>query len=260
MALNYANKKLDKYFDALFVIGRMGNSEVELSALRGALSDNDYAELKKFDSLHKKLIEFVSLDENEYVLQTELALLDEYEKTADNINIAPRYKAKMYDDVLIGVDKFAPSSSRALNLLSKIVDNTSLKASADLHRWQKVADRYRYGAPVLYENLNKKISLKINGKKPADVEQAKKRFAQINEEIKSADNNEKRISLFEEQLELADKCAFRRVEKFKIKATICDKLGHLYAFTMDGCKQDYYRNECARYQKLVQNVYNHIGK
>ena len=37
---------------------------------------------------------------------------------------------------------------------------------------------------LIYENLNKKISLKINGKKPADVEQAKKRFAQINEEIK----------------------------------------------------------------------------
>lgn len=260
MALNYADKKLDKYFDALFVVGRMGNSDAELFALHKTLSLQDFSELKKFNDLHRNLIELVSRDEGDYVGQKDIALLEEYEKISDQINIAPRYKAKMYDAVLIGIDKFAPSNSHSLSLLSKIVDNTPLKASADLHRLQKVADRYRYGSQTIYNNLTKKINLKLNGKKPADVENANARFKEINEKLKSTKADDEKILLLEEQLKLADKCTFKRVEKFKTKANICNRLSDLYALTMDTCKQDYYKKECTYYQKLVQNVYNHTRK
>ena len=260
MALNYANKRLDKYFDALFVIGRMGNSEEELATMSTALSAEDYAELKKFDTLHKNVIKLVSRDEGDFIGQKEFAFLEEYEKTADQINIAPRYKAKMYDNILIGVDKFAPSSSHALSLISKIVDNLPLKSSDDLCRWQKVSERYKYGSQRLYEDLNKKIKLKINGKKPADIEHANKRFKKIEAELKLNSTDEKKIALFEELLELADKCGFKRLQKFQTKANICDRLANLYSYTMDTCKQDYYKKECLYYQKLVKNIYDHTRK
>ena len=38
MALNYADKRLEKYFDALFVIGRMGDSNKELFVLHSIRS------------------------------------------------------------------------------------------------------------------------------------------------------------------------------------------------------------------------------
>ena len=38
MALDYSDKKLDRYFDALFVVGRMGDSKRELANLQKVMS------------------------------------------------------------------------------------------------------------------------------------------------------------------------------------------------------------------------------
>lgn len=258
MALNYADKRLNKYFDALFVIGKMGDSNKELFALHKVLSADDFAELKEFNNLHKSLVELVSRDEDEAVLQNEITLLNKYEQTADQINIAPRYKAKMYDAVLIGVDKFAPNNAHSLFLISKIVDNTPLRANNDLQRWQKVAEQYKYATNALYENLCKKIKLKISGKDPNKMEQSKKRFYEIEKELKFARPDETQISLLEEQLKLMDNCGFKRLQKFRIKANICYNLSNLCAFTMNEDKKNDYEREYVYYQGLIKNTLNHI--
>lgn len=257
MALNYADKRLEKYFDALFVIGRIGDSNKELFVLHSTLPTEDYNELKKFNDLHKSLIELVSRDEGEYITQKEFALLEEYEKTADQINIAPRYKAKMYDAVLIGTDKFAPSNTSALSLLSKIVDNTSNSQLDHLKLLQRQAKQYQYGAFETYKKLDEKINLKMKRKNPQDVDSSRTRFEEISAELKTPHSTEEKIALLKEQLNLADKCAFKKMIKFKTKASIYHSLSNEYASQRDIFNHDESLRESQYYQKLVQNIINH---
>ena len=257
MALNYADKRLDKYFDALFVIGRMGDSNKELFVLHSTLPAEDYNELKKFNDLHKSLIELVSRDEGEYISQKEFALLEEYEKTADQINIAPRYKAKMYDAVLIGTDKFAPSNTHALFLLSKIVDNTPYSQRDYLKLLQKQAKQYQYGTNNFYKKLDEKIKLKMKRKNPQDVDASRKRFEEISAQLDVKHSTEEKIALLKEQLQLVDKCAFKNMMKFKTKASIYYRLSNEYASERDIFNHDESLRESQYYQKLVQNIINH---
>lgn len=260
MALDYANKKLDKYFDALFVMGNFGNPDNELFALHDVLPTEDFFELKNFGSEYKKMLHFVSRDEEEGALPQEVAELNKFEKLLDEINIAPRYKVKVYDVILNGLDKFDRDNEHSLRLLSKMVDNTPLKDGDNLRLIQEISRRYRYGNYDAYDALEKKIKLKISGKDPKKIELAKQRFIAIGEELKNRPADEKRIALLKEQFELADKCGFKRLQKFQTKANISYNLANLYAGQRDIYNHDYYAKESVYYTQLVKNIYNHLGK
>ena len=260
MSLDYSDKRLNNYFDALFVVGKMGNPNEELVALQSVLSEADFEQIKSFDKLHKDMIELISLDENEFIPAKQFALIEEYEKYADNLNIAPRYKVKMYENVLTGTDKFAPSNTRSLDILNKIANNLSNNDRPKLEALKKLAVRYQYGSPNLYKELNKKIELKLKRKDPQKVEQALSRFADIAEELKKYHSPDERISLLKEQLELTDKCAFNRMTKFQTKASISYDLSQQYAYKCDIYNRDEYSRDAQYYLKLVKNIKDHIKK
>ncbi len=257
MSLDYSDKKLHRYFDALFVVGKMGDSKKELANLQKVMKPQDYAELLIFDEKHHEMVEIVSRDENEYVSDAELKKIADYEKIADEINILPQYKAKMYDCVLIGVDRFAPSNVHSLLLLNKTADIIPPKKRNDLERLQRQAVFYKNGAGVLYDRLNDKIELKLKGKNPTDVSFAQAQFNKIAEDLKEPHTKDERIKLLEKQLELVDKCAFKRMKKFQTKAAICYDLSNEYAGIRDIGKHDSYLNDAHYYQKLVKNIVEH---
>ena len=258
MSLDYSDKRLNNYFDALFVIGKMGNSKDELMALQSFLSYADFEQIKSFDKLHKDMIEFISLDESEFIPSKQFALLEEYEKYADNLNIAPRYKVEMYENVLIGTDKFAPSNTRSLDILNKIANNLSNNDRFKLELLKKVSARYQYGSPSLYKELNKKIDLKLKGKDPKKVEQAQARFNEISQKLKEPHTTQERVALMEEQLSLIDKCAFKRMQKFQTKSMIYGDLANEYACLRDIGKHNDCLNESIRFKALVKNIKDHI--
>ena len=257
MALDYSSRKLDRYFDALFVIGRMGNSQKELENLQKVMPADDYAELCAFDKNHHEIVSLVSKYEDDYIFPGELEKLDTYEKTADNINIAQRYKEKMYECVLIGVDKFDQSNAHSLLLLGKIADTVPAKNRDQLKSIQFRAKYYSFGSNALLENLNKKIELKLKGKDIKNVEEAKARFDAISTELKTPHSTDEKISLLLEQLELTDKCAFKKMAKFKTKSNIHYNLSNEYAAQRDIFNHDEHIRQSQYYQKLVQNIINH---
>ena len=257
MALDYSDKKLDRYFDALFVVGRMGDSKRELANLQKVMSPENYADLLIFDEQYHDFVELISRDEEDYVSPKEINKISEYEQKIDGLNISPRYKAKMYDCVLIGVDKFNPGNTHSLLLLGKILENTPAKNRDSLLRLQKVSNSYRFGATALFDQLNKKIDLKLKGKEPVDVEKSLSEFKQISEELKKYHPTDEKIALLEKQLELVDKCAFKRMKKFQTKSMICYDLSNEYAAKKDIGKHDEYLKESLYFKQLVKNIENH---
>lgn len=257
MALDYSSRKLDRYFDALFVIGRMGNSKKELENLQKIMTPDDYAELLVFDKNHHEMVSLVSKDEDDYIFPGELEKLDAYEKTADNINIAQRYKEKMYECVLIGIDKFDQNNMHSLLLLGKIADTIPAKNRDRLKSLQLRAKHYSFGTNALFEKLNRKIELKLKGKNIKDVEAAKTRFDEISAKLKIPHSTDEKISLLREQLELVNKCALKKMAKFQTKASIYFGLSHEYTCQRDIFNSDEALREAQYYQKLVQNIKNH---
>lgn len=258
MSLDYSNGKLNRYFDALFVIGRMGDSKHELAMLQKVMSPSEYADLLLFDENHREVLEIVSRDEDENISKNELKQISNYEETADKINIAPRYKAKMYDIVLVGIDKFDRSNTHSLLLLGKMADNIAPGNRDDLQRLQKMSEAYKFGANALHERLGQKISLKLKGKNQKDVENSVARFKKISDELKNFHPTEEKIALLEEQLKLVDRCAFKKMKKFQTKAAICYDLSNEYASVKDIGKHDSYLNDSMYYRKLVKNIVEHI--
>ena len=258
MALDCSDKKLTRYFDALFVVGRMGDSAHELANLQKVMSAEDYADLLIFDEQHHELVELISRDEDEYVSPKELKKIADYEKKADTSNIPSRYKIKMYECVLIGVDKFDCGNTHSLLLLGKILENTPPKNRDDLQRLQKVSLAYRFGAGALYEQLNRKIELKLKRKEPNEVENAVSQFNEISSELKQYHPTDEKIALLKKQLELVDKCAFKRMKKFQTKSMIYYDLSNEYAAKKDIGNHDDCLKESVYYKKLVQNIKDHI--
>jgi hypothetical protein len=94
-------------------------------------------------------------------------------------------------------------------------------------------------------------------KNPQNVDASRKRFEEISAELKTPHSTEEKIALLKEQLNLADKCAFKKMIKFKTKAYIYHSLSNEYASERDIFNHDESLRESQYYQKLVQNIINH---
>mgnify|MGYP007069863952 CR=1 FL=1 len=258
MSLDYEDRKLSRYFDALFVVGRMGDSKKELANLQKVMQAHDYAELLSFDEEYRELLSFVSRDEEDGASDIELKKLADYEKFIDKINIPEQYKKKMYECVLLGVDKFDSSNKHSLLLLGKILENTTNKDKNDIKRLQQMSALYQSGNKDLYNEFSRKTELKLKGKDPDEVKVAQERYKEISSELKKTHSVEERIKLLKEQLELSDKCAFKRMEKFQAKASICYNISQEYASNRDIFNKDNYLNDAQYYVKLVNNIKKHI--
>lgn len=233
---------------------------------------------KKFNTETNQIIDILSEEDREGTEQDE-KIITEYEKLADTPELPVFVRAKMYDLVLTGREKYIEGTVGYLNTLYKkisILDSSyvsDLKEASlllNLHSAytnynlkHKLSQLIKQKSTIIptasaQEQKREKNKAYNTAKKKHRIDAARQKIADIDERLKSPLSAEERTDLLLQKIDALGKNGEGRMKTYRAKVKIYQELQTI-AYQQKKYEEAYNFGSNARHQeKLIDNILNHL--
>lgn len=274
---------ISNYFKHLFT-ERYDCQGRDLSALafrklEKGLSQENLPYFQKFNTQTNQIISILSEEQDREGTIEDEQIITEYEKLADNPRLPVSVRAKMYDLILTGREKYIDSDSAYLNTLYKKISILDSSYASDLkeasmllnihsayadynlkHKLSQLIKQKAAKAPIVSPQEQKRERNKAynTAKKQHRIAAARQKIADLDERLKSSLSPEERSDLLLQKIDALGKNGEGRLKTYRAKVKIYQELQNL------ACQQKKYAEAYnfgsnARYQeKLIDNVLRHL--
>ena len=247
--------------------------------LEKGLSGEKLTFFRKFHTETNQIIAILSEEEDREGTASDEKIITEYEKLADNPLLPISVRAKMYDLVLTGREKYVAGDSAYLNTLYKKISILDSSYASDLkeasmllnrhsaytdynmkHKLSQLIKQKAATTPAvsLQERKQEKNKAYNAAKKQHRIAAARQKIADLDERLKATLSPEERSDLLLQKIDALGKNGEGRLKTYRAKVKIYQELQNI-AYQQKKYAEAYNFGSNARYQeKLIDNVLRHL--